>query len=264
MWPKDYAVSLKVKGVNDPMRTHFSHEHSEQPMPRPVPTGLPAALCREPGTGRTQKRPIPMKREVAPESNPGVTPAQLKAWKAMRCLLENRSDADRRYDLLPDFWSGRIISTDLARFLDERYARPPKRGLRNIEPGWDLPWRNGERIIFAICVHEIEFWLLPLWDTARAAKCEGCTNAVDHALAKAGRPSLNKDPRRYGGCFQRLRQTQGTPREGHQKSKSESLPRRTGAQANCVGRGVTLLKMRTEPKPGKTEIYAFHPRRTTP
>jgi hypothetical protein len=55
----------------------------------------------------------------------------------------------------------------------------------------------GDRIIFAICVREIECWLLPLWDTARAAKCEGCTNAVDRALAQRDHAPLNKDPERY-------------------------------------------------------------------
>lgn len=55
----------------------------------------------------------------------------------------------------------------------------------------------GDRIIFAICVDEIECWLLPLWDTAKAAKCEGCTNTLNRALAKADKAPLNKDPRRY-------------------------------------------------------------------
>jgi hypothetical protein len=55
----------------------------------------------------------------------------------------------------------------------------------------------GDRIIFAICVREIECWLLPLWDTAKAAKCEGCTTAVDRALARNNEATLNKDPKRY-------------------------------------------------------------------
>lgn len=55
----------------------------------------------------------------------------------------------------------------------------------------------GNRIIFAICVREIECWLLPLLDNSRAGKCEGCTNAADRALAKAGEKPLNKDPGRY-------------------------------------------------------------------
>ena len=55
----------------------------------------------------------------------------------------------------------------------------------------------GERIIFAICVREIECWLLPLWDTAKASKCEGCTNAVNRALVQSNQAPLNKDPERY-------------------------------------------------------------------
>lgn len=55
----------------------------------------------------------------------------------------------------------------------------------------------GDKIIFAICVREIECWLLPLWDTAKASKREGCANAVDRALGKKGEAPLNKDPERY-------------------------------------------------------------------
>jgi hypothetical protein len=55
----------------------------------------------------------------------------------------------------------------------------------------------GERIIFAICVREIECWLLPLWDKSKADKCEGCTKAVDRALTKQNEAPLNKDPERY-------------------------------------------------------------------
>jgi hypothetical protein len=55
----------------------------------------------------------------------------------------------------------------------------------------------GDKIIFAICVREIECWLLPLWDPSRATKCEGCMSAVDRALRRKDQPSLNKDPKRY-------------------------------------------------------------------
>jgi hypothetical protein len=55
----------------------------------------------------------------------------------------------------------------------------------------------GDRIIFAICVREIECWLLPLWDASKAEKCEGCTNAVNRALTKANLATLNKDQSRY-------------------------------------------------------------------
>ncbi|MCX6872680.1 MAG: hypothetical protein NTW21_02575 [Verrucomicrobia bacterium] len=67
------------------------------------------------------------------------TPAQLKAWKAMIQLLHDPAAADRRYDALKESAHGRIISTDIARFLDDRYAKPPRRGnTRDMAPGWDL------------------------------------------------------------------------------------------------------------------------------
>lgn len=71
--------------------------------------------------------------------------------------------------------------------------------LREIIGQMDIEF-YGDRIIFAICVREIECWLLPLWDTARAGKCEGCTNAMNRALAQANEAALNKDPRRYAAA----------------------------------------------------------------
>ncbi len=53
----------------------------------------------------------------------------------------------------------------------------------------------GDKIIFAICVCEIECWLLPLLDSRKAEKCEGCLNAVDRALAKAGKNILGTEPK---------------------------------------------------------------------
>ena len=55
----------------------------------------------------------------------------------------------------------------------------------------------GNKIIFAICVREIECWLLPLWDSAKAAKCEGCMTAMDRALVRNDEAPLNKAPERY-------------------------------------------------------------------
>jgi hypothetical protein len=70
---------------------------------------------------------------------------QLAAWKKMRALLENPSELDRQYDGLYDAEGGRVISTDLARMLDSRYAKNPAPGkLRDIEPGWDLAWRYAQ------------------------------------------------------------------------------------------------------------------------
>lgn len=70
---------------------------------------------------------------------------QRVAWENMRALLENSSEADRRYDGIPDAEGGRVISTDLARMLDNRYAKNPAPGrLRDIAPGWDLAWRYAQ------------------------------------------------------------------------------------------------------------------------
>lgn len=79
---------------------------------------------------------LPDKPE-SPDSTP-LNTAQLKAWRAMRELLSDPAEADRRYNALPDSKGGRIISTDLARFLDQRYASKPVKGLRDMKPGWGL------------------------------------------------------------------------------------------------------------------------------
>lgn len=70
---------------------------------------------------------------------------QQAAWGKMRDLLGNLPEADRRYDDIPDAEGGRVISTDLARMLDSRYAKDPGPGkLRDIIPGWDLAWRYAQ------------------------------------------------------------------------------------------------------------------------
>ena len=56
------------------------------------------------------------------------------------------------------------------------------------------------RIIFAVCVRDIECWMLPLWDTKKAAKCEGCLDALNRALAKNDKRTISpsdKLPRLY-------------------------------------------------------------------
>jgi hypothetical protein len=74
--------------------------------------------------------------------DPKFNTAQIKAWKAMLQLLRGPDDADRLYNALKPSAQGRIISTDIARFLDARYARQPRNGTpRDMKPGWDLAWR---------------------------------------------------------------------------------------------------------------------------
>ncbi len=50
----------------------------------------------------------------------------------------------------------------------------------------------GERLIFAICVRQIEYWLLPLWETgSKAAKTTGCLATLNAALARKNEPTIN-------------------------------------------------------------------------
>lgn len=48
------------------------------------------------------------------------------------------------------------------------------------------------RLIFAICVRDIECWLLPLWETGnKVAKTSGCLQTLNTALARKGEPVIN-------------------------------------------------------------------------
>jgi hypothetical protein len=91
--------------------------------------------------------------------------------------------------------------------------------LREIIGGIDVAC-YGDRIIFAICVREIECWILPLWDPQKADKCEGCTIAMDRALSKANQATLNKDPRRYAAASRGYRRRSDLLEDG---SKNPSL-----------------------------------------
>ncbi|MGB0745331.1 MAG: hypothetical protein ACPGSB_12470 [Opitutales bacterium] len=75
----------------------------------------------------------------------GFSDEQKNAWEKMRSLISHRLEADSKYDKLGPALGGRIISTDIARHLDPRYARKPGKGqLRDIKPGWDLAWRYAQ------------------------------------------------------------------------------------------------------------------------
>ncbi len=70
---------------------------------------------------------------------------QQKAFEAMRELLRDLPEGDHRYDSLKQSKSGLVISTDIARYLDTRYAPDPKNGkLRDLDPSWDLAWRYAQ------------------------------------------------------------------------------------------------------------------------
>ena len=50
----------------------------------------------------------------------------------------------------------------------------------------------GRRLIFAICVRDIECWLLPLWETGgKAAKTSGCLQTLNAALARKNEGVIN-------------------------------------------------------------------------
>jgi len=80
--------------------------------------------------------------EVPSKSQKMLTDEQQAAFVAMRNLLLDLPEADRRYNALKQSKSGTVISTDIARYLDKRYAKqPPKGKERDLAPGWDLAWR---------------------------------------------------------------------------------------------------------------------------
>lgn len=59
-------------------------------------------------------------------------------------LIGDTSKADVIYDQLPESDRGRIISTDIARHLDDRYHRTPKGRPRDLAPSWDGAWRYAQ------------------------------------------------------------------------------------------------------------------------
>ena len=67
--------------------------------------------------------------------------AQKAAKERLETLLSDQVTADRQYDGLTQTHGGRIISTDLARFLDTRYRDVPEGRPRDLAPSWDLAWR---------------------------------------------------------------------------------------------------------------------------
>lgn len=83
-----------------------------------------------------------MKLPAKPEST--LDRDQRKACEAMVTLLRDTDQADQRYDALPESQNGRIVSTDIARYLDSRYANTPLGKVRDIQPSWDLAWRYAQ------------------------------------------------------------------------------------------------------------------------
>jgi hypothetical protein len=50
------------------------------------------------------------------------------------------------------------------------------------------------RLIFAVCVHSIECWLLPLWDARSAAATKNCLDRLNDALRRQNKPTI-PDPK---------------------------------------------------------------------
>jgi len=73
-----------------------------------------------------------------------MTGEQRTAREAFAALLEDLSHADELYDDLPESRQGRIISTDISRFLEVRYRDTPAGQPRDLTPGWDLAWRYSQ------------------------------------------------------------------------------------------------------------------------
>jgi Zeta toxin len=79
--------------------------------------------------------------EISQAMTPRLNKEQQAAKTALERLLTNTAEADRSYNGVVGTRSGRIISTDLARFLDARYRDTPLGVARDLAPSWDLAWR---------------------------------------------------------------------------------------------------------------------------
>ncbi|MEG4306788.1 phage tail protein [Microcoleus sp. D3_18a_C4] len=61
--------------------------------------------------------------------------------------------------------------------------------------GEDFYSTNQQKIIFAISVHSIECWLLPLYftDKQKKAKCKNCLNTLNYELSKQHKFTIDKN-----------------------------------------------------------------------
>jgi len=70
----------------------------------------------------------------------------------------------------------------------------------NSESEDDFYEKYQDKIIFAVSVHSLEYWLLPLYHTQKAQKTKlvNCLNTLNKALAKKEKFTINrKDPKYY-------------------------------------------------------------------
>lgn len=75
---------------------------------------------------------------------PNLTLEQQIRRLRFQALIADPVAADREYDAIPETHGGRIISTDLARFLDVGYRVHLPGTLRDILPSWDDAWRYAQ------------------------------------------------------------------------------------------------------------------------
>ena len=75
-----------------------------------------------------------------PTTPPPLTLEQQIAKLRFEALIADLPAADAVYDQLPETKGGRIISTDFARFLDERYRIHVPGKLRDLIPSWEGAW----------------------------------------------------------------------------------------------------------------------------
>ncbi len=56
-----------------------------------------------------------------------------------------------------------------------------------------------KRFVFAICVHELECWLLPLWtsESKKAAKTKGCLTTVNKALKRNNKTPIREERKKF-------------------------------------------------------------------
>lgn len=86
------------------------------------------------------------------------------------------------------------------------------------------------RVFFAICVHSLECWLLPLLQTRRPkrSKIEGCEAAANQLLRRANAAPLSKNPNRYRDVSAPYRKAKNLQRARQDPSLAaflDSLPR---------------------------------------
>jgi hypothetical protein len=144
---------------------------------------------------------------------PDPTSTGESAWGNWENVL--RFLRDGKYQGALDYADYLIVQIDTDQSEHPNFGVPQREGERQLDPHEmvervaarlreliapdDLAFYQN-RILFAICVREIECWLLPLWDESKAGKSEGCMNAVNRALGKADEATLDtrpKDSRRY-------------------------------------------------------------------